>query len=156
MTNALSGLMSVKRTSVGASGSGGDRKYDTCKLENLQFPVELPCSWTLTGMLFSHKRLTLHTTIDGIDVKTVQCARLQVSDFSICVGGNGQHQGSHLSAVGTNRREGHPITSHLTGWTFPGDAELYIGYIIELQVRGCWDFLCGREVVDKWTKQNHT
>lgn len=37
MTNALLGPMSVKSTVVGESGSGGDRKNDTCKVENLPY-----------------------------------------------------------------------------------------------------------------------
>lgn len=41
---------------------------------------------TLTGRLFSHEGLALHSTIDGVDVKAVQRARLQVSDVRVCVG----------------------------------------------------------------------
>lgn len=97
MTNALSWPTSVKCTSVGASGSGGVRKYNTCNVcvisHILCFVVIHLCLiWAplsmakLTGRLFSYKRLTLHSTIDGVDVEAVQCAWLQVSDISICVG----------------------------------------------------------------------
>lgn len=40
----------------------------------------------LTGKLLSHKWLALYSTINGIDVEAIQCARLQVGDVSVCVG----------------------------------------------------------------------
>lgn len=83
MTSALLWLTSLERTLVGKSGSVGD--YDTCHDRSLHSGFLL-LTGLLTGRFFSHKWLALHSAIDGIDVKAIQRARLQVSDVSVRVG----------------------------------------------------------------------
>lgn len=84
MTSALLWLTSLKRTLIGESGSAQVRDYDTCEERSLY--LGFPWTGLLTGRFLSHKWLALYATIDGIDVKAIQRARLQVSDVSVRVG----------------------------------------------------------------------
>lgn len=119
--------------------------YDIVTLRLTLAPLTMAI---LTGRCFSHQRLALHSATDGVDVEAVQCARLQVGDISICDGGDGQLQDPRLSAVGSNGGEVHPVSGHLDGWTGPGDGDLPISNLVELQLCGCRDLLCGQEGVD--------
>lgn len=105
----------------------------------------------LTGISFPHKGLTLHSTADGVDVEAVECAWLQVGDVSVCVGWHGQLQGPKLSAIWANGWEDHSVTRDLSGWTSPGDGDLHIWDLVELQVCWGWDLLCGQKVEYWWT-----
>lgn len=50
------------------------------------FTGDLPLVFLLTGSFFSHEWLALHVAIDGVDVKAIERARLQVGDVSVRVG----------------------------------------------------------------------
>lgn len=87
ITSALLWLTSVERTLVGESGSakvGHYRHVSRHKDFLLVFCFFL--AGLLTGGFFSHQWLALHPAIDGIDVKAVERARLQVGDVGVRVG----------------------------------------------------------------------
>lgn len=109
----------------------------------------------LTGSLFSYKRLTLHSAADGIDVEAVQRAWLQMGDLRVCIGGNRQPQGPYVSAIGPNGGESDSVTWHLIGWTGPDDGDLRIRNLVELQVCGGLDHLCGEESA-RLTNKGHS
>lgn len=89
-TSALLWLTSVVRTLVGESGSAKVGHYR--HVSRHKSPLGISFVWfffltgLLTGGLFSHQWLALHPAIDGIDVKAVERARLQVSDVGVRVG----------------------------------------------------------------------
>lgn len=76
MTKALSGPMSVKRTSVGESGSVvfQKKKKKGCDVNPILVQFYFVSFFVLTGVLLAHQWLALYSTADGIDVETIECA----------------------------------------------------------------------------------
>lgn len=100
-----------------------------------------------TGGFFSNKRLALRIASDGVDVEAVERAGLQMGDFSVRVGGNGQLKGPQLGAVLAHWWEDHPVAGNLGGRTRPSNADPGIRNLVELQVGRSWDLFCGEEKI---------